>query len=52
MYTPSAHKAGILTAGIAGFTIKSLAVVVVAFAIIGIANIIIRKLKSKNSSWK
>lgn len=51
MYTPSAHKAGILT-GAVGFTIKSLAVVVVAFAFIGIGNIIIRKMKSKNDLWK
>lgn len=51
MYTPSVNKAGILT-GAVGFTIKSLAVVVVALAFIGIGNIIIRKIKSKNSFWK
>lgn len=51
MYIPSAHKVGILT-GVVGFTIKSLAVVVVAFAFIGIGNIIIRKIKSHNSLWK
>lgn len=51
MYIPSAHKFGILT-GVVGFTIKSLAVVVVAFAFIGIGNIIIHKIKSHNSLWK
>lgn len=51
MYIPSAHKAGI-AAGAVGFGIKSLAVVVVAFAFIGIGSIIIRKMKSKNDAWK
>lgn len=51
MYTPSAHKAGI-AAGAIGLGIKSLAVVVVAFAFIGIGTIIIHKMKSKNDSWK
>lgn len=51
MYTPSAHKAGV-AAGAVGLGIKSLAVVVIAFAVIGIGTIIVRKLKSKNDSWK
>lgn len=51
MYTPNVTKAGILT-GVVGFTIKSLAVVVAIFAFVGIYNIVIRKIKSKNDLWK
>lgn len=51
MYTPHIAKASILTGAI-GLTVKSLAVVVVAFAFIGIGNLILHKIKSKNNLWK
>ena len=51
MYTPHIAKSTVLT-GIAGLAIKSLAVVVIGFAILGIINLAIHKIKSTNNLWK